>query len=344
MKTSYLSFPKICTALVVGCLLACSNRLAAQSQNISPANPEIADIFSNAPPTPVGYSSPMDYLKSFANEIEVSNAYHEGKISKEESIFADTMLRNKKEIDFYGRVIDQSGQPVVSAKVRGIVKLGFGDTEERDTMTDSDGLFHFLDLHGQGLAIRLQKQGYQASSKIPFQMPDNYWPDSAHPAEISMWKSRGSEPMIHDRKLYGIRPNGTVFTINLVSKKKVAGESADGDLLVRLERPAQLKPKQKFDWKFEISAVNGGLIEATNADYLNEAPESGYEPSYQIDMSATNQNWREQVGKTFYFKSRNGHVFGHFDMTVIPDYNGTAAFRIDSYVNPAGSRDLEFDP
>jgi hypothetical protein len=42
--------------------------------------------------------------------------------------------------------------------------------------------------------------------------------------------------------------------------------------------------------------------------------------------------------------SRNGRDFGHFHARMIPaPYNG-ASFDIESYVNPTGSRNLEFDP
>jgi hypothetical protein len=49
--------------------------------------------------------------------------------------------------------------------------------------------------------------------------------------------------------------------------------------------------------------------------------------------------------RTFFVKSRDGHVYGHFHISELePAYRDKAALKIEFYVNPAGSRNLEFDP
>jgi hypothetical protein len=63
-----------------------------------------------------------------------------------------------------------------------------------------------------------------------------------------------------------------------------------------------------------------------------------------MSMSVTNFAWRNQIEKTFYLKSRDGQVYGHFHVTIIPDYNDTSIFKIESYINPGESRNLEYDP
>jgi hypothetical protein len=61
-------------------------------------------------------------------------------------------------------------------------------------------------------------------------------------------------------------------------------------------------------------------------------------------MTAADPSWQEQISRTFYIKSRDGKVYGHFHVNIIPNYNDTSVFDMESYVNPAGSRNLEFDP
>jgi hypothetical protein len=220
-----------------------------------------------------------------------------------------------------------------------------GDTNEiHYEKTDSQGCFHFTELHGKGLGIWPQKEGYEYSLRLPSKRPDDYQSNPNNLVVFTMWKLRGAEPMIHDRKFYGMTPDWRTFTVDLVNKKKIEGSNAVGDLLVQIQRPTQIKPSEKFDWSFAMSAIGGGVIEVTNVCYLNEAPENGYQPSYEVNMSATNLNWREEVEKTFYLTSRNGHVYGHFHVTVIPNYNNTSVFKIESYINPSTSRNLEFDP
>ena len=94
---------------------------------------------------------------------------------------------------------------------------------------------------------------------------------------------------------------------------------------------------------------DGGFLEVTSDVYLNEAPEKGYQPQYEMKRYATNvinyASWPTfRTDRTFYFKSRGGKVYGHFQIKELePDYRGMAAIRIESYVNPAGSRNLEFE-
>jgi len=86
------------------------------------------------------------------------------------------------------------------------------------------------------------------------------------------------------------------------------------------------------------------VIEATSAGYLYEAPESGYRQTYELHMSVADPNWQEQIEKTFFIKSRDGKVYGYFHVTIIPNYNDISVFKTESFINPAGSRNLEFDP
>lgn len=276
------------------------------------------------------------------------DAYDKGSISKGEAIQSSLMEENKKTLDLYGLVVDQNGEPVVGAKVRGSIGLNVNMVQSGGelhyTETDSQGRFNFLGIHGVGIGLWPQKEGYFYDLKLPSHRPDNYQPAPNNPIVLTMWKLKGAESMIHDSKFYGITPDARPYTIDLIERKKTEGQNAGGDLVIQIQRPAQISPGQKFDWSFAMSVIDGGLIEVTNKTYLNEAPENGYEQKHEIKSSASDPQWQSQIEETFFLKSRSGQAYGHFHITVIPLYRDTAVFKIDSYINPSGSRNLEFDP
>ena len=83
-------------------------------------------------------------------------------------------------------------------------------------------------------------------------------------------------------------------------------------------------------------------MEATDL-YKNLALESGYQNSRFFAQSKDDTNWTESLTKTFYVRLPKGQyarVF--FDLTmnsVRPD----TGIRIETWLNPSGSRNLEFD-
>ena len=247
--------------------------------------------------------------------------------------------------DRYGKVVDQDGHPVAGVEVTGTIELEPDDKPDLHykTQTDANGLFQFTGLHGAGLAVKVAKAGYEMDNMRGVFEPSGQ-SSPTNRVVYTMWKLRGAEPMIHDSKFYGINPDGREFTRDLVQKKKIEGTNAVGDMLVQIQRPATIKPKEGFDWSLVITVTGGGVIEVTNASYLYEAPESGYQQTYEVHMAAADPAWREQIEKTFYIKSRNGKVYGHFHVNIIPNYHDTSIFDMEAYVNPAGSRNLEFDP
>ena len=317
----------------------------------APSEQPIADRAASASPRPESKPPPVIMASSNGTlrseaPSDMENKYWQGTISKEQAIQQTLTQQNSRPLDTYGIVVDQYRQPIAGAKVEGSVLLNVSFVSSGGksyfTQTDQQGRFSFLGIHGVGLGVLPQKVGYIYDAKRPSTRPDNYQPAPNNPVVFTMWKLKGAEPMVHDRKLYSINPDGRAYTLDLVSKKKLEGENANGDLVLRTQRPAQVKRGEKFAWSFTLSAVDGGIVEAQG--YLNEAPEAGYQPTCEGSMSASDPNWRPEVQRTFFLKSRGGKAYGHCHITVIPQYQSAAAFEIESYVNPASSRNLEFDP
>jgi hypothetical protein len=345
MKTN-LS-PIVSTIRSIILTLAAASFLAAlasaQGQpSASRPDNEAPQFLTNAPPS--GFATRVDYLKSFTSEKDILNARQAGLINEDESMLAMGALEDKMEskpMDIYGQVVDQSGQPVVGVKVQGYVRVGIGDDEEHDTETDSQGRFHFLGLRGQGLGIRLQKQGYEYGYKIPYRRPENYLPDPNNPAIITMWKLRGAEPMVHDKLHAYIPCDGSITHFDLLTGKK----SPDGDFSVSLTRnPLSIVRNKQFDWTVTFEVTNGGLQVITNI-YPNEAPAEGYQSKMTFEFQPNSTNWTTHFTPALYFKGKDGQIYGRMAINIMADFQPPPTlFDADIYANPAGSRNLEFDP
>jgi hypothetical protein len=286
------------------------------------------------------------------NMVSLFHDYRQGGTDKGIAMAEAMALQDNQSQDFYGKVIDQYGQPVGGADVTVHINLTMGNGGTHRTQTDANGFFQFTEIRGESLSITPSKTGYQIDEAHLGLKGLNGPETGPNKREIyTMWKLRGAEPMIHgeitSRKII---PDGRPFTIDFVKSEITEGANGAGDIFVQIQRPAEIKPRQKYDWSFTMTAIGGGFIEVSNDDYLNEAPESGYQPEYVMARYATNvlnySTWQlYRTDRTFFVKSRDGQVYGHFHIKELePDYRDMAALQIEFYVNPARSRNLEFDP
>ena len=133
----------------------------------------------------------------------IDHAFRQDDIDQSELMGESMALQDNQSQDFYGKVIDQNGQPVAGADVSTAVNLVIGRGNVQKTQTDAAGLFQFTGLRGQSLNITLGKKGFQIEGHGLGQHngtdtdPDNR-------VVFTMWKLTGPEPMIHDQKRYSI--------------------------------------------------------------------------------------------------------------------------------------------
>jgi hypothetical protein len=275
-----------------------------------------------------------------SNSSDTMTRYRQGLINKGEAIQETLMEQNRKSLDMYGKVVDQYGQPVVGAKVEGGILLNVSlvssGSERHYTVTDTQGCFSFIGIHGVGLGIYPQKEGYMYNFRLPSQRPDNYQPDPNNPIVFNMWKIKGAEPLENRSINSEIPCDGTPAVFDTTT----GNESSSGDLRVALLRsPLQVRRSgQGFDWSAKIEMLHGGLIEE-DAPYPYWAPESGYEPFFQINMSSNNVSWFSKLTRDFYIKNGRGQ-YGRMLVTV---YSALTPARIkcDFIINPSGSQNLE---
>lgn len=252
---------------------------------------------------------------------------------------------NAQSLDFYGKVIDQYGQPVVGADVQGNVMLveGYHTRDEiHQAQTDKEGKFSFLGLHGYGLGIWPKKDGYTYDLKLPSKRPNDYQVAPSNSIVFTMWKLKGAEPMIHSKIHAYVPCDGTTVNFNLqTGRKTVSGD----DLAVTLSRnPVNIDRSKPYDWTLTLAITSGGLVEIADS-YPNEAPAEGYQSSITISMPTTAIDWVHTLSRSYYFKSQDGQNYGRITINTTTNFQPPpTVFRADIYINPAGSRNLEFDP
>ncbi len=275
------------------------------------------------------------------------------KAEKMSNLLARTSLQP---IVFYGKVADQHGHPVAGVKVEASVKAPryFMDEnwEKYFTTTNGDGRFQFSSLHGQDMGIFLEKKGYEFKSnnkRFSYSAltpaAERHRPDSSEPVVFKMWKQYGAEPLIKGDKFFGIKGDGTPFTIDLLNGRKTEGKGNEGDLIVTINQPQHIANGEKFNWSFTIEAISGGLIDAADTQYANEAPAKGYESQISQEVKTAGREWSEVVRKMLFVKSRSGNQFARVIAEIHANYQDAAVFSIHYLVNPKpGSRNLEYDP
>ena len=256
-------------------------------------------------------------------------------------------LGNLKRQDFYGRVIDQYGQPVTNVEVVGNLVSEYGwrapeKFKQCKTHTDAAGLFQFTGLHGAKLGVVPSKPGYELGGHGEgFKGPDGAQSSPHDRATFTMWKLRGPEPMAHADFYSRVPYDGTPAIFNLATGKK----APDGDLRITLLRsPLKIKREiDKHDWTVKIEMANGGLLVESDP-YPNWAPDKGYQSSFESGMSATNVLWSGKFEGKFYFKNARGQFGRLFIILFTDSLRPDTGIGIKTWINPSGSQNLEFDP
>ena len=275
---------------------------------------------------------------------------------------------NHNAIEFYGRVVDQFGEPVEGASVKASVMVNSGVKSGWRTATAAtapDGRFQFTGLEGQDISFVVSKGGYQFAQRegiysYTYFEADHkrHIPDPKAPVEFTLWKLQGPEPMIHYwRGSFRFTCDGKPAGLNLHTGRV---DNENPDLIVTVERrPQVVRPGAKdFYWKASIEVVEGGLHLAGERDYYNLAPEDGYVPEYIYVQTAQDERhpdqrnerwawWRSHEVKLF-VKTRGGQAFGLIDLRILAELDdkegdNKAAIIATVYLNPNGSRNLEFD-
>ena len=254
------------------------------------------------------------------------------------------------EINFYGRIEDQNGDPVVGAEVEYDFSrysvTTFMDVITKTVKTDSVGRFEILGETGDSLSISdIRKKGY-TYYVVQNPITDfDYW---AH-LEVNRFIPNENDPIVfHVRK-----QDELAFTIksdSLMSRDMAFDKLFYGSLKDGRVWPSD-HPRFKFQRDFEMVATrregqdpvltitvpgeNSGIILSDETTYTS--PVSGYGPSLEMICE-------EDKVYVFFMRSKDGlyaRIEGEFS-TMEPDHP-LVRTDITSWLNPYGDRNLETD-
>lgn len=278
-------------------------------------------------------------------------------LSKQNRMAELLSSENHQPITFFGKVVDQDGQPVPDVTVYAQVMVAktwmSGHPENFQTTTDGAGFFSFENIKGSDIAFGFEKPGYEYRTdrnktsvfKYSLLVPEKerHHADRSNPVVFTMWKAAGAEPLIRvalDRAHVAV--DGSPLALDLLSGKIVQN---GGDLTVSVQRePEHIERGKRFDWHATVAVTDGGLAEVREL-YPNEAPVDGYTPQWSIDMPAVASDWHSSLTRNFYVKLRGGKTYGRVQVEITADYEPPpTGLTVEAFVNPSGSRNLEFDP
>jgi hypothetical protein len=252
-------------------------------------------------------------------------------------------------VRFYGKVVDQSNNPLPDVKICATVRhwhepdilaFAYGAKEIRITAkTDKSGRFKLHGASGDGFDLEyIQKGGYELE---PGQRSFGAVEGSIEsPVIFKMWSTNIHEKLITGRKSFQIVPDGRPYFINLADD--TISESSGGDLKVWIQYTNQIVRGQLYDWSAGIEIINGGLLEESLGTAMYEAPADGYVPSFQLSGQIKGGQRGDIGERHFYLKLKNGQEYGRITIELDAPYNDQipGMIRLQYAINPSGSRIL----
>src|ERR1700733_12338741 len=171
-------------------------------------------------------------------------------------------------IEFYGKVVDESNNPVAGASVqfnwtetpKGALD---GPGKITTAQSDADGLFALNGARGPSLSVSVSKEEYYSFHSDPWAFSyagsDRFLPDRLNPVIFHLRKKRSGDDLIAVKQNYRISRDGTPLKIDLTSGKMATG--GNGDFIVQCwtEDPGK-RAGQKYDWHCLVTIPDGGLI------------------------------------------------------------------------------------
>lgn len=247
-------------------------------------------------------------------------------------------------IEFYGRVIDDHGQPVQGAQVKFACNdLTVEGTSYYAKVSDDQGMFAITGVRGKVLSAKVSKEGYYTSQRDNNSFTyagenSNFVPDRNHPIVFHLRKYGQGEPLIGFSKNFKVPKDGTPIFIDLLTHEIVASTETGIKVECRTEKPE--KRGAKFDWQCRVTVPGGGLQPNTD-EFGFLAPGDGYAESDEIDMMrSTTNRWQSDVTRHYFIQTGNG-LYGRLTFRMLA--GGENFCRIESVLNPSGSRNLEPD-
>jgi len=333
---------------------------------------------ANLPATPQSTSQPVISRKitktqsaSFEERLASLNVPYENPIQAakvlsnafpEQAVRFAAMMDDKNvPIRFYGVCLNQNGTMLEGVKIsfsvrqwHGTSRLDLGgDVKKFAAISDKSGRFSLTGVKGDVAGIdQASKEGYEwiQSGRVSV----NFWnqkdkiPTPDDPVILRFWKKQGAQPMYRyssSEKLVSLllQCDGTPQGFDLYSGNKVAENPKVRFSFERNPAALPLQFKGRFDWAFTVE-IPGGKIQLTETNMPYLAPFDGYQQRASIGFKADDPNWNRDGKAQFYFITPKGE-YGRLEAEAVTHIEGPRIrFSWAVYLNPSGSRNLEYDP
>jgi hypothetical protein len=243
-------------------------------------------------------------------------------------------------ISFYGKVVDEKGNPVVGADVQFFVNdTSREGTSEYHRKGDDKGLFSLTGVKGYTVQVRVSREGYYLDRLKSFYSAgsDKNLPSDPKNPFVFQLRKKGEIPkLLRGYRGFDLPANGAAVEVNLLTAEVVPDGA--GHIKVECSLPDR-NAKQPYDWSCRISVPRGGLQEAVG-EFLFEAHEKGYRPLDEINMPVSSgENWNLSIDRKYYLKLGDGN----YAVLSFEAQAGNRVFYLEYYLNPNGSRNLEHE-
>jgi hypothetical protein len=346
MKKTYSGYLAVIVGLsiFVGLLSPLlSQRKKAARQGTQPTNTIVVPKALTAAPSALHQiASNVPVLK----EIEGAKAYQNAK---------------NVPVNFWGKVLDERDKPIAGVKIELSVEspqirnLIYPDKVSAfySVETDTNGLFSLINAKGDVLEIRsLEKEGYRTppvfQRTFGYATSMNHVPKSNEPVIFKMLSqlSTTTNRLVELRMNGTVKCDGTPLVIDPMNKRQSEGADAQGDIRIRFIRnPVKLDfgVNSKYDWELTVEILNGGLILAKDNDvFLNEAPETGYQPDVSFVMRKSSSDWIGEKKIVFYYRTQGSKYYGQATLEINMGYlEERTGFQMNGTMNAAGGRILQ---
>jgi len=263
------------------------------------------------------------------------------------STFAQPIDKDNTPIEFYGKVVDQHGNPVPDAKIVAEVRTDHFKEYRSDKKnvllgTDQAGNFDLIGAYGSALSLNITKEGYELSSKAErgyLYLPNGRSPNPENRMIFHMWKLEGKAVLNGSSWQGKVTCDGDTNRFDLLKGSR----SSDGELEIAcIRKPLNFErtSDQPYEYKIIIRIVGGG-IQPTDDEFTYVARDAGYMPEITLGKEPGQPGWQGWVRQEFYIKTAEGDYgrlwiewdAGHRPAPTMLSWNCS--------VNPSGSRNLE---
>lgn len=233
----------------------------------------------------------------------------------------------KTPIEFYGKVIDQHGEPIGGASIKILpVNNAFGTSDSSsdfEIASDANGLFSVNNLKALSIGIQVTKVGYlslghgdidkpASSRSIDYGLSDSKgerFKDPNKPTLFTLHKIGSVEPMVYIKeKRWRLAVDGTLRKIALDTEKGIGSHQIEFRFLSGWNQiPSGKRYGKRYDWSLEAYIPGGGFLK-NDSDYNSEAPKDGYLETIKFEYYAAmpQEMWKRLRHGRYFVKFADG--------------------------------------